>query len=251
MFSNVRVSFILLIICLALNSQRSFSQSSLSDSSKMNVYFLSGLGADKRVFSKLKLDDQFVVNHIEWIKPEKKETLAHYASRLIAQIDTTRPFQLVGLSFGGIIASEMSDIIQPKQIILISSTPTGIPVSKGYQGLIKFLLLSPFAAPILKSTNSIVYKYFGADTPELQTLLKAILHDMDGKFLKWALNRMSSWGRKNKPDHLFHIHGTNDKLISIKLVQPDVTIEGAGHLMVYGQADQVSVILNKQLKLGN
>lgn len=247
MFSKFRIPFFLLLINIIWFG-RTIAQSSSSNQSKMNVYFLSGLGADKRVFDKLKLDDHFAVNHVAWIKPERKETIPHYAGRLVAQIDTTQPFQLVGLSFGGIIASELSDIVHPEQIILISSTPVGIPVSKGYQGLIKFLLLSPFAAPILKSTNSIVYKRFGADTPELKALLKSILHDTDSKFLKWALRRMSSWDRKKKPENLYHIHGSNDQLISIKLVKPDVTIEGGGHLMVYKEADQISEILNRQLK---
>ncbi|TLU98246.1 alpha/beta fold hydrolase [Dyadobacter luticola] len=248
MFSNFRTSVFALLIGLTFPGNQATAQNVSSDSSKMNVYFISGLGADKRVFAKLKLDDHFSVHHIEWIKPEKKETIKHYAGRLIAQMDTTKPFQLVGLSFGGVVASEMSDIIHPEQIILISSTPTGIPVSKGYQGLIKFLLLSPFAAPILKSTNKIVYRYFGANTPELKSLLKDILHDTDSKFLKWALKRMSSWDRKTKPENIYHIHGTNDQLIPIKLVNPDIKIEGAGHLMVYAQADQISEILNRQLK---
>jgi pimeloyl-ACP methyl ester carboxylesterase len=214
----------------------------------MNVYFLSGLGADKRVFSQLKLDDQFIIHHIEWIKPLKKEALAHYAARLVPQIDTTQPFQLVGLSFGGIIASELSNITHPEQIVIISSTPTGVPISKFYRGLVKFLLLSPFAAPLLKSTNSFTYKFFGANTPELKTLLKNILHDTDSKFLKWALVRMSSWDRKAKAENLYHIHGSADRLIDIKLVKPDVVIEGGGHLMVYAQAEQISAILNKKLK---
>ncbi|WP_031528233.1 alpha/beta fold hydrolase [Dyadobacter crusticola] len=216
-------------------------------SSKMNVYFISGLGADKRVFDKLKIDNAIQVNHIQWIKPQKKETIAHYAERLIAQIDTTKPFKLVGLSFGGVIASEISRIVRPEQIVLISSTPVGIPVSAFNRGLIRFFLFSPFAAPILKSTNKYTYKYFGADTPELQALLKAILHDTDSKFLKWALVRMSSWDRKTKADNVYHIHGSADKLIPIDVVKPDLVISGAGHLMVYAQADEISKILNKQL----
>lgn len=221
--------------------------SSTPDLEKMNLYFLSGLGADQRVFSKLELDDRFAVHYIEWIKPEKKESISHYASRLVTQIDTTRPFQLVGLSFGGIMASELSNIIHPEQIIIISSTPTGVPVSKFYQGLTKFLLLSPFAAPFLKSTNALTYKYFGANTPELKALLKSVLHDTDSKFLKWALTRMGNWERKETAENLYHIHGTGDKLIPIKLVKPNVAIEGAGHLMVYAQAKQISDILNKKL----
>ncbi|MCF0064249.1 alpha/beta hydrolase [Dyadobacter chenwenxiniae] len=222
-------------------------RSSTPDPDKMNLYFLSGLGADKRVFSKLVLDERFAVHYIDWIKPEKKETIAHYASRLVAQIDTTRPFQLVGLSFGGIVASELANIVHPEQIVIISSTPTGVPISKFYQGLTKFLLLSPFAAPFLKSTNTFTYKFFGADTPELKALLKSILHDTDSKFLKWALVRMGTWKRTDNLENLYHIHGTADKLIPIKMVKPDVSIDGAGHLMVYAQAKQISDILNKKL----
>jgi len=216
-------------------------------SAKMNVYFLSGLGADKRVFSKLKLDDRFDVHYIDWIPPKRKEGLHDYASRLIAQMDTTKPFQLVGLSFGGIIASELSEIVRPEQIILISSTPTNIPISKFNRGLIKFLLLSPLAAPILKSANSFTYKYFGADTPELKTLLKQILHDTDSKFLKWALTRMSEWNHPDKVANLYHIHGSSDRLIPLKIVKPDTVIEGGGHLMVYAQYEEISKILNDQL----
>ena len=199
------------------------------------------------MFSKLKLDDRFSIYHIEWLKPLRKETIRHYAERLVSQIDTTKPFQLVGLSFGGVIASEISEIAHPDQIILISSTSTGVPISRFYQGLLKVALASPLAAPILKSTNSIAYKYFGADTPELKTLLKQVLHDTDNKVLKWALKQMSSWSRKTKAANLYHIHGSADRLIPIKLVNPDSRIEGGGHLMVYKQHEQISALLNRQL----
>lgn len=244
-----------LVIFLLINILSSISyvngqDIALPNATKMNVYFLSGLGADKRVFSKLQLDSRFSVNYIEWISPLKKETLRHYAGRLVTQIDTTKPFQLVGLSFGGIVASELSEIIHPSQIIIISSTSTGVPISRFNRGLLKFLLLSPFAAPILKSTNSQTYKYFGADTPELKSLLKEILHDTDSKILKWALIQMSSWNRKTKAQNLYHIHGTADRLIPLKLVHPDVKIEGGGHLMIYSDHKEISDLLNQQLLSG-
>jgi len=244
----LRLVFVFCLLSAFVSYEQSETDTTvISKSAAMNIYFLSGLGADKRVFSKLQLDERFHVHYIDWIPPKKKESLHDYASRLTAQMDTTKPFQLVGLSFGGIIASELSSIVHPEQIILISSTPTSIPVSKFNRGLIKFLLLSPFAAPVLKSTNSITYKYFGADTPELKTLLKQILHDTDNKFLKWALVRMSEWKHPVKADNLYHIHGANDKLIPLKIVKPDVVIEGGGHLMVYAQHEEISKILNAQL----
>lgn len=220
-----------------------------NDQREMNVYFLSGLGADERVFAKLRLDTtRFKIRHIKWIRPLKKEKLPDYAKRLSAQIDTTRPFHLVGLSFGGIMASVLSDIIHPEQIVIISSTSTGVPVSGFYQNLIRFFLFSPLSGPILKSANSIVYDYFGANTPEMKALLKQILSDTDTKFLKWALKHLSSWHRNEKVAELYHIHGTADKLIPIKLVKPDVEIPGGGHLMIFSEHEKVSSLLNNHLK---
>lgn len=212
-----------------------------------DVYFLSGLGADERAFARLKIDKQFNVHFIKWIDPMKNESLHHYAQRLIAQIDTTRPFQLVGLSFGGIMASVISDIVKPEQIILLSSRATSEPLSKFYRNLIKITLWHPLAAPIMKSANKFTYRYFGAHSPEEKKLLKQILAGTDSRFLKWALVKISSWHRKEKAANLYHIHGTEDNLITPNLVKPDAWINGGGHLMVYSQADEVSELLNKQL----
>lgn len=236
----------LLTLSLAVSAHTTTTKSTASHTVK-NVYFISGLGADKRVFDKLSLDNPISIRHIEWIAPLKKETIAHYASRLVAQIDTTQPFQLVGLSFGGIIASELTEIIHPEKTIIISSTATGVPVSSFYQILVKFLLASPLAVPVLKHPNFLAYRYFGANTPELKLLLKAILKDTNGRFLKWALSEMSSWKKPSKPSGLFHIHGSADKLIPVKMVSPDVIIENGGHLMVYDQAGEISEILNREI----
>lgn len=218
-----------------------------SPARKMNVYFVSGLGADERIFAKLKLDPNLNVKYIKWVRPLKKETLQHYAARLTKQIDTSQPFQLVGLSFGGVVASEMADVACPQQVTLISSMSTGVPLSRFYQLMIRFFLASPLSVPLLKSANKLTYNYFGADTPELKSLLKKILHDTDGKFFKWAITRMSGWNRKERVENLFHIHGTADKLIPIVIVKPDFVIEDGGHLMVYAQADQISKVLNDRL----
>jgi pimeloyl-ACP methyl ester carboxylesterase len=249
MLSNIRNSCFLLLLAFTGQPAIAGTDSTALNPpvKKMNVYFLSGLGADERIFAKLKLDPQLNVKYIKWIRPKKKESIRHYAGRLLPQIDTSEPFQLVGLSFGGVIASEIATITCPQQVTLISSMSTGVPLAKFYQVMIKFLLLSPLSAPLLKWPNKITYRYFGADSPELKKLLKNILHDTDSKFLKWALTRMSGWDRKEPVENLYHIHGTADKLIPVLIVKPDIIIEGGGHLMVYAQAEQVSKILNDRL----
>jgi hypothetical protein len=62
------------------------------------VYILSGLGADKRVFDFLKLDDVELI-HMEWIRPEMSESIEAYVKRICKQIVTDKP-TLIGVSFG-------------------------------------------------------------------------------------------------------------------------------------------------------
>ena len=87
------------------------------------VYFISGLGADERVFQFLdlsKIEHQF----IQWNEPQKKESLSSYCKKLTEQIDLKQEIILIGISFGGIIAQEISKIIECKKVIIISSVKT-------------------------------------------------------------------------------------------------------------------------------
>jgi pimeloyl-ACP methyl ester carboxylesterase len=239
--------WLLILYSIALSAY-SMNEITTPDTNEVtNVYFLSGLGADERAFAKLKINQRFNVHFLQWIDSRKNESLHDYALRLVSQIDTTRPFQLVGLSFGGMIASEIAELVTPEQIILISSRATSQPLSKFYQNLIKITLWHPLAAPMLKTTNKFTYRFFGAHSDEEKKLLKQILADTDSKFLKWALGKISSWDHRKKAANVFQIHGTEDRLITPNMVHPDVWIEGGGHLMVYTQAEEVSEVLNKQL----
>lgn len=88
----------------------------------MKIYGISGLGADERVFKFLNLKFEFVP--ISWIEPLKNETIENYSKRLSKIIDSKKDFCLIGVSFGGLIAVEISKILNPKLTILISSAHT-------------------------------------------------------------------------------------------------------------------------------
>jgi len=239
--------FIYAFIFMILNYYIPTSMLGQVKNDKMNVYFISGLGADKRVFQNLDIDPKFNVINIEWIEPKRKETIEDYASRLISQIDTTKPFQIVGLSFGGMMATVISEQIGPEQIILISSNSVGRPIGKFYRGLIGFVLLSPFSAPFLKSTNKFTYNLFGTHTPEEKALLKSILKDTDAKFLKWALKAIGKWKHPTRSPIAYQINGSADKMVKLEYVDADKVIEGGEHFMVLSKAEEISKVINAQL----
>lgn len=110
-----------------------------------NVYILSGLGADERVFRYLDFKDLDVA-FVKWIKPLANETITRYTQRISEQIKCKNPV-LIGLSFGGIIATELAKIIPVKQLILISSlkTRTEIPFIYRLAGQLRLHQLIPYS----------------------------------------------------------------------------------------------------------
>ena len=96
----------------------------------------------------------------------KKETLELYCKNLSEQIDSTKPFSLVGLSFGGVIATEMSKFLKPVQTILISSFcfKTGSAL-KFYVSFLNTGLYKLLPTRIFLKPNHFVFRIFGAYNP--------------------------------------------------------------------------------------
>lgn len=217
----------------------------------MNAYFISGLGADQRIFSRLKLNEKINIIHIKWINPDKNETLEVYAGRLSRIIDTSKPFALVAVSFGGMIAVEMAKLLKPVVTIIISSTMLSSHLPGLYRFAGKFRLLNLIPAKLLKASNKLTqHYYFGTKSTNEKILLNRIIKDTDPQFLKWAIESILSWKNKIKPERIFHIHGTNDKILYSKKARPDFVIENGTHFMVYQNAQKISGIID-QLILNN
>jgi esterase/lipase len=212
---------------------------------KKNVYVLSGLGADERVFQKLDLSD-YNTTFIKWILPEQNESIEKYASRLLEQIKSEKPI-LVGLSFGGIMATEIAKQIETEKIILISSAKSKheIPFYYHLIGSIKLHKLIP--TKFLKKSNWITNWIFGTKSDFEKKLLKQILIDTNESFLKWAIDKIIYW--KSSTIHLntFHIHGTSDKILPIAFVHYDHKIKQGGHFMVLNKYEELGSVLNKAI----
>lgn len=214
----------------------------------INAYFISGLGADKRAFQKIRLPQRFEIRHIEWISPLENEPLTDYCMRLAGQIDTAKPFVLIGLSFGGIVVAELAKKLKPLKSIIISSVPDSGQFPwyfklAGRSGIHRII-----PPRMLKSANGLTVYAFGIKSPEEKFLLSEIVKNIDEKYLKWAVNAILTWNSTEKPANLVHIHGTQDKTFPIRYVRPDIKIQGGRHLMVLSMADTINGVLEKELE---
>jgi pimeloyl-ACP methyl ester carboxylesterase len=213
----------------------------------MVIYFISGLGADERAFQKLSLPTNWTIKHLKWLDIGLNETLESYVLKFSKLIDISKEFVLVGLSFGGIMATELNKIIQPKAIILLSSITTRqeLPVIYKLIGLLKINRLIPQL--MLNKVFPFTDWYFGIKTKEEKILLRQIIHDTPPPFLKWAINEILHWKNTERPATVFHIHGTKDRIFPIRNLNIDLKIKNGGHFMVYTKADEISKILIERL----
>jgi pimeloyl-ACP methyl ester carboxylesterase len=214
----------------------------------MNVYFISGLGADRQAFEKIKLPARFVIHYLDWIKNKKGETLNEYARRLAAAIDTTQPFALVGLSMGGMIASAMTQFLHPYKTVLISS----VGCREEFPPLFKLARLTQIHRLIptflFHQPNPIAHFLFGAKSKNEKRIIDHIIAHSDARFVKWSISAILSWNNKIRHKALYHIHGDKDKILPVKYTKPDVVVKNGSHFMVWTKAGEVSRLLLEALE---
>lgn len=214
----------------------------------MKIYLISGLGADYRAFEKLDFPAEYELVHIPWMDMLADETLAAYSKRMAEKITPNEAFILGGLSFGGMVAVEISKFLKPEKLFLFSTvgTKNEIPWYYRLAGQIKLYKLLP-KTPV-QPFLPFLFWFFGPLDQPGRNILRYFSRLSKPYFLKWALTQISVWQNTRMPEHAIHIHGDLDRAFPIKCLKSCAyVIEGAGHMAIYTHADKVNMILQKSL----
>lgn len=213
----------------------------------MKAYFISGLGADKKAFQRIKLPAGYEPVYLDWIVPEKNESLTDYARRFSSLINDDA-FILIGLSFGGMLTCELARLRNPTKTIIISSIPTSDELPwyfkrAGSIGLHKYVPIKLLgAATVLKNMMGTISK-------EDKALIYNYAKFADPILVRWSLHAVLSWEQHERLPGVVHVHGSNDFMLPIRYTHPDYIIKNGGHLMVFNKADEVNKILNEVLTI--
>lgn len=211
------------------------------------IFFISGLGADQRTFDFLNLDYSELITYINWIPPQPNEKLATYCSRLIEKYQIDQNSIVIGLSFGGVVAVEITKQVRLLKTIIISSVRNRQDFSLAFKISGKLHLYKLIPKNKMRKRNLFMEKGFGASTYDEKKLLANVINNMDVDVAKWAIGEMTNWKETGKNENVVRIHGSNDKIIPLKN-QADYIIKNGGHMMIAQRADEISTILNSEIK---
>jgi pimeloyl-ACP methyl ester carboxylesterase len=211
-----------------------------------HIYCISGLGADFRIFSKIAIENS-VLHPITWQMPEKGEDIPHFAERLSGQIKHDNA-SLLGVSFGGMLATEISKIRPVRNTIVVSSAKcrNELPMYMRAAGNLKLHKVAPYWLV----TRSKYLSRFIFDVRSLDEelyLKQMMLKDTDLTFLQRAVDMILRWQSHEYPDRIVHIHGDKDKLLFPGSVKANYLVKDGGHFMIWNMAGEISKIINKEL----
>ncbi|HXH20252.1 MAG TPA: alpha/beta hydrolase [Chitinophagales bacterium] len=214
---------------------------------KKTIYLIPGVGCDETVFKYLELPGYELVP-IKWLSPHKHETLKEYVKRLLPQIKKDTAPVFIGLSFGGIVAIELSKLVKTHKVFIISSIKTyhERPYKMSMLYLLKFYRMFPASLAV---KFGFWHRWALGDLNEAEKeLVNDMLEKIDIRFNKWAVDQAIHWQNKDVPENLVHIHGDEDNIFPHIYIKNYHRIRGGTHFMIVRHARQISHIIMHELQ---
>jgi len=246
MIDQLKVLFVF-ALCITFQMQYSSDLFANNNPDKPTVYFLAGQGADHRLFKKIELSEDYNFQHINYIVPEKGMSMAEYAKELAKQIDTSKPFVLIGTSLGGMLATEMNDFLSPEKTIIIASakSSTELPFRYRFQKKVPiYKLVTPKMAWL---GAFIAQPIVEPDRRHEKETFKQMLKDKDPLFLSRTIYMIMNWDRTTHAENIIHIHGNKDHTIPIRNLKCDYLIDKGSHMMTLTRGEELSALINEIL----
>lgn len=209
------------------------------------IYAIPGLGTTGRLFQHISVKGAEIVV-LKWPEPQKHYNLRDYAREFLKQIDTSRPFYLMGVSFGGMLCAELSKLISPQKIFLISSSKTRRELPR----LIRFFKYLPLYKIIperhhrkMAARSRWFLGFNKSYMPDFLEMIKA----MPDHYFTRTIGYIVNWDNAETQGPVVHIHGDADRLLLYRRVKADYTIHHGSHAMIIEQAEAINKILEDEI----
>jgi surfactin synthase thioesterase subunit len=211
------------------------------------IFLFPGQGSDSALFQNLRFKRNYQVRNIHYPIPPKNCSMKQFAQMLIAQIDTSEPYIFIGVSMGGMLAVELSELMHPKQVIIVSSAKnrTELPFRYRFQKHIPLYKLFP--ASFIKFGARCLQPIVEPDRKKYKKEFKRMLLSKDKTYMKRSIQLIVNWERKSNVMNIEHIHGTHDHTIPHRNIHAAVMVKNGSHMMMLTRAEVMTELIEKAL----
>jgi len=216
----------------------------LSGQNNITIYLIPGQGSDCRIFDSLVFDSFYDVRILEYGTPAKGATMQDFAKTLACQIDTSREVILIGHSLGGMLCSELSEILRVKKTIIVSSAKNRheLPFRYRFQQFIPFYKVVP--KKMLVKGALMIQPIVEPDRKSNEEVFNSMLSGKDPDYMRRTIEMIIKWNRKSNSGKIYHLHGTDDHTLPLKRVSPDYVVKDGSHMMILTRGKEINNIIN-------
>ncbi len=213
----------------------------------MTVYCIPGLGCTDKLFINTQLKNCNIVV-LNWPTPNKNDTMQGYAQKFISQINQNKPYCLLGVSFGGMLCTELAHIIKPHKTFIVSSAKHKYELPWFLRLLGKIKLHKLLSERYHRKMAYHGKWFIGFGTAYIPEFL-GMVNSMTANYFTYCINTIVTWKRASITAKIIHLHGTSDRLLQFKNTTPNYSIVNGGHAMIVFNASDINNIIEKELIL--
>jgi pimeloyl-ACP methyl ester carboxylesterase len=213
------------------------------------VYLIPGLGANSRLFKNIQLPTEYEIVLVDWLIPNKTDTLTSYSQKLVSQYNIIDNSIVIGVSLGGMISVEIAKQIKLNKVILISSIKASSETPWYFKFFRSLPVYKAIPGKLMTHLGFLVKPMFGQMSPSDLALFKSMLQNSSPIFLKWAMRAVLYWKNDVEFSNLYHIIGDKDLVFPYQNIKtPTAVIKGGTHIMVFDKATEINALLADILK---
>ncbi len=192
-----------------------------------------GMAASSSIFERIQLPTAvFELHLLEWLLPEKEETIEDYAQRVAKNIKHKNVI-LVGVSFGGILVQEMKPFVNPKKVIIISSVKSNVEFPRRFKVAKTTKAYKLIPTQLFENLDTLARFTFGSSIIKQRLkLYEKFLSVNDKVYLDWAIEQILNWKRTEIDPDVIHIHGDADEVFPPKYIKNYISVKGGTHIMI-------------------
>ncbi|TYA55965.1 YqiA/YcfP family alpha/beta fold hydrolase [Formosa maritima] len=198
----------------------------------IHVYFVPGMAASPLIFENIKLpESKFQTHVLEWLIPVDNETIEDYSNRMVENIKHENVV-LIGVSFGGIIAQEISKLIKLRKLIVVSSVKTKheLPKRMKLARITKAYKILPTS--LVNNIDALAKYTFGKTVKKRVSLYRKYLSVTNKQYLDWSIKQVICWNQNKPIPEAIHIHGEKDAVFPHRCLGDCITVKGGTHVMI-------------------
>lgn len=193
-------------------------------------YILPGMGATSEMYSSLRRELSINVHFLDWPSYQGEISFKQIAERIIAENAITENDIVGGSSLGGMVALEVSMILDTKAVVLIGSALRNADINRLLSMISPLASLTPvsFIQTMAGKNEAVLSQMFAASDPD---------------FIQSMCKYVSLWpGYFGSNEKVFRIHGQKDHIIPCPKRHCDV-IDNAGHLLAITHSKECAAFI--------